>query len=355
MAVPKKNPVTNKWDIQIRYKDSFGNSKKTTRRGFNTKKEAEQAALDFRLQQEMNFNMKFSEFVEIYMEDASHRLKLNTMKTKKITINKKLLPYFGNMKANEITPAIIRKWQNEMIKKGFKPTYLKSMNNQLSAIFNYAVQFHGLKDNPCKKAGSMGKSHSEEMKFWTKDEFTQFADQLMNKQVSYTIFKIFFWTGMRLGELLALTPSDIDFDKKCIIVNKSYQFLDGEDIITDPKTPKSKREITVPDFLLKDIKAYMDSLYNPDPHKRLFRVTKSFLEKEIARGAKAAELEQIRIHDLRHSHVALLIEMGFPILAISNRLGHEKIQTTLQTYGHLYPNKQQLIADKLNEKFGEES
>ena len=177
----------------------------------------------------------------------------------------------------------------------------------------------------------------------------------MNKQVSYTIFKIFFWTGMRLWELLALTPSDIDFDKKCIIVNKSYQFLDGEDIITDPKTPKSKREITVPDFLLKDIKAYMDSLYNPDPHKRLFRVTKSFLEKEIARGAKAAGLEQIRIHDLRHSHVALLIEMGFPILAISNRLGHEKIQTTLQTYGHLYPNKQQLIADKLNEKFGEES
>ena len=245
MAVPKKNPVTNKWDIQIRYKDSFGNSKKTTRRGFNTKKEAEQAALDFRLQQEMNFNMKFSEFVEIYMEDASHRLKLNTMKTKKITINKKLLPYFGNMKMNEITPATIRKWQNEMIKKDYKPTYLKTMNNQLSAIFNYAVQFHGLKDNPCKKAGSMGKSHSEEMKFWTKDEFTQFADQLMNKQVSYTIFKIFFWTGMRLGELLALTPSDIDFDKKCIIVNKSYQFLDGEDIITDPKTPKSKREITV--------------------------------------------------------------------------------------------------------------
>ena len=117
----------------------------------------------------MNFNMKFSEFVEIYMEDASHRLKLNTMKTKKITINKKLLPYFGNMKMNEITPATIRKWQNEMIKKDYKPTYLKTMNNQLSAIFNYAVQFHGLKDNPCKKAGSMGKSHSEEMKFWTKD------------------------------------------------------------------------------------------------------------------------------------------------------------------------------------------
>ena len=157
MAVPKKNPVTNKWDIQIRYKDLFGNSKKTTRRGFNTKKEAEQAALDFRLQQEMNFNMNFSEFVEIYMEDASHRLKLNTMKTKKITINKKLLPYFGNMKMNEITPAIIRKWQNEMIKKGFKPTYLKSMNNQLSAIFNYAVQFHGLRIILVKKLVVWGK------------------------------------------------------------------------------------------------------------------------------------------------------------------------------------------------------
>ena len=159
---------------------------------------------------------------------------------------------------------------------------------------------------------------------------------------------------MRLGELLALTPSDLHLNQKYISINKSYQRIGGRDVITDPKTPKSKRNITIPDFLVEDLREYLDMLYSPDPNERVFRVTKSFLEKEMRRGAKEAGLERIRIHDLRHSHAALLIEMGFPILAVSNRLGHEKIQTTLQVYGHLYPNKQQMIADKLNERFGKE-
>lgn len=159
---------------------------------------------------------------------------------------------------------------------------------------------------------------------------------------------------MRLGELLALTPSDLHLNQKYISINKSYQRIGSRDVITDPKTPKSKRNITIPDFLVEDLREYLDMLYSPDPNERVFRVTKSFLEKEMSRGAKEAGLEKIRIHDLRHSHAALLIEMGFPILAVSNRLGHEKIQTTLQVYGHLYPNKQQMIADKLNERFGKE-
>ena len=159
---------------------------------------------------------------------------------------------------------------------------------------------------------------------------------------------------MRLGELLALTPSDLHLNQKYISINKSYQRIGSRDVITDPKTPKSKRNITIPDFLVEDLREYLDMLYSPDPNERVFRVTKSFLEKEMSRGAKEAGLENIRIHDLRHSHAALLIEMGFPILAVSNRLGHEKIQTTLQVYGHLYPNKQQMIADKLNERFGKE-
>lgn len=255
---------------------------------------------------------------------------------------------------SEITPAKVRSWQNDMIAKGYKDTYLKTINNQLSAIFNFAVQLYGISENPVKKAGGMGKSYSEEMKFWTKDEFVRFLEKIMNKPTSYIIFKVFYWTGMRLGELLALTPSDLHLNQKYISINKSYQRIGGRDVITDPKTPKSKRNITIPDFLVEDLREYLDMLYSPDPNERVFRVTKSFLEKEMRRGAKEAGLERIRIHDLRHSHAALLIEMGFPILAVSNRLGHEKIQTTLQVYGHLYPNKQQMIADKLNERFGKE-
>lgn len=352
MATIKKNPKTGKWDIQYRYVDYLGENRKSTKRNFNTKKEAEAWYASFQLKQSDDLSMKFRDFIDLYLEDSKCRTKLNTYKNKEYLIQSKLIPYFGNRKINEITPALVRRWQNSMINGGYSQTYLKTIHNQLSAIFNHAVNFYNLKENPCKKAGSIGKKHADEMKFWTKEQFFKFIDEVIDKQESYTAFKVFYWTGMRLGELLALTPSDIDFNRKVITINKSYQRINGKDIVTSPKTPKSKREITIPQFLLDDLKSYLDNLYNPEDDIRMFRVSKHYLERELARGAKKAEIEKIRIHDLRHSHAALLIEMGFPILAISNRLGHEKVSTTLDIYGHLYPNKQQVIAETLNESFG---
>ena len=83
---------------------------------------------------------------------------------------------------------------------GYSPTYLKTINNQLSAIFNYAVRYYDLKSNPCAKAGSMGKSKAEEMDFWTGEEFRRFIDSVMNKRLSYMAFMTLYWTGMRLGD-----------------------------------------------------------------------------------------------------------------------------------------------------------
>lgn len=112
----------------------------------------------------------------------------------------KILPYFGNKRVNDITAADIRQWQNELIKMGYSPTYLKTINNQLNAIFNYAVRYYDLKSNPCAKAGSMGKSKAEEMDFWTGEEFRKFIDSVMNKRLSYMAFMTLYWTGMRLGD-----------------------------------------------------------------------------------------------------------------------------------------------------------
>ena len=143
---------------------------------------------------------------------------------------------------------------------GYSPTYLKTINNQLSAIFNYAVRYYDLKSNPCAKAGSMGKSKAEEMDFWTGEEFRRFIDSVMNKRLSYMAFMTLYWTGMRLGELLALNPKDVDLEKRTIAITKSYQRLGKKDVITPPKTSKSKRVITILEFLAADIKDYMDSL-----------------------------------------------------------------------------------------------
>ena len=324
------------------------------KRGFATKREAEEWLRNFLITQKADFDMKFEDFWKMYCADMETRLREHTMRTKKYIVELKILPYFGNKRVNDITAADIRQWQNELIKMGYSPTYLKTINNQLSAIFNYAVRYYDLKSNPCAKAGSMGKSKAEEMDFWTGEEFRKFIDSVMNKRLSYMAFMTLYWTGMRLGELLALNPKDVDLKKRTISITKSYQRLGKKDVITPPKTPKSKRVITIPEFLAADIKDYMDSLYELQENDRLFPITKYYLEHEMQRGIKESGVKRIRVHDLRHSHASMLIELGFSPLEIANRLGHEKVETTLNTYAHLYPNKQTKLAERLDSEYRED-
>ena len=350
----EKDKKTGKWLIQYRYTDWQGKRRKSTKRGFATKREAEEWLRNFLITQKADFDMKFEDFWKIYCADMETRLREHTMRTKKYIVELKILPYFGNKRVNDITAADIRQWQNELIKMGYSPTYLKTINNQLSAIFNYAVRYYDLKSNPCAKAGSMGKSKAEEMDFWTGEEFRKFIDSVMNKRLSYMAFMILYWTGMRLGELLALNPKDVDLEKRTISITKSYQRLGKKDVITPPKTSKSKRVITIPEFLAADIKDYMDSLYDLQEDDRLFPITKYYLEHEMQRGIKESGVKRIRVHDLRHSHASMLIELGFSPLEIANRLGHEKVETTLNTYAHLYPNKQTKLAERLDSEYRED-
>ena len=350
----EKDKKTGKWLIQYRYTDWQGKRRKSTKRGFATKREAEEGLRNLLITQKADFDMKFENFWKMYYADMETRLREHTMRTKKYIVELKILPYFGNKRVNDITAADIRQWQNELIKIGYSPTYLKTINNQLSAIFNYAVRYYDLKSNPCAKAGSMGKSKAEEMDFWTGEEFRKFIDSVMNKRLSYMAFMTLYWTGMRLGELLALNPKDVDLEKRTISITKSYQRLGKKDVITPPKTPKSKRVITIPEFLAADIKDYMDSLYDLQENDRLFPITKYYLEHEMQRGIKESGVKRIRVHDLRHSHASMLIELGFSPLEIANRLGHEKVETTLNTYAHLYPNKQTKLAERLDSEYRED-
>ena len=180
----------------------------------------------------------------------------------------------------------------------------------------------------------------------TKEEYLKFSEVMMDKDCSYHAFEMLYWCGLRMGELLALTPSDFDFEKKTLRINKSYQRIKGRDVITDPKTVKSNRIIPIPTFLAEEMQDYISRLYRIGKNDRIFPITKSWLHHEMDRGSKEAGVKRIRIHDLRHSHVSLLIEMGFSALAIANRVGHESIEITYR-YAHLFPARGQEIADKL--------
>ena len=194
----------------------------------------------------------------------------------------------------------------------------------------------------------MGKAKNREMLFWTQEEYKKFAEVMMDKPVSFYAFEMLYWCGIRLGELLALTTADFDFKNRKLRINKSYQRLKGQDVITEPKTKKSNRTIEMPDFLCEEMQEYFSMLYDQKPDERIFPISKSYLHHEMDRGVKATGLKRIRIHDLRHSHVSLLIELGFSAVAIADRVGHESIEITYR-YAHLVPSKQAEMANRLGE------
>ena len=346
-----KDNKTGKWFCKFYYTDWQGNNRQKWKRGFATKKEALAYERDFLEKQSANPDMTFQNLYELYMEDMTARLKQSTILTKKHICETHILPFFGKKPINEIKASDVRRWQNQLMNfpKGYSKTYLKTINNQLTCMINYAKRFYDLNTNPCGQAGSIGQAKAEEMDYWTYDEYIAFREGIKDKPLSYICFQVLYWTGMREGELLALTAADIDLDTKQIDINKTYQRLHGEDIITTPKTRKSKRKVPIPDFLCQELQEYMDSRYMLAPNERLFPITKSFLSHEMERGCKKTGVKRIRIHDIRHSHASLLINQGCDALILADRLGHEKVSTTLNTYSHLFPHKQQELVSNLEQ------
>lgn len=201
-----KNQKTGMWEVRTYYKDWTGTRRQKTKRGFAKKSDALEWERAFKLKDELNINMKFADFVELYLSDIQPRIKYNSYLTKKHIIETKILPYFGHRKLNEIRPADVIQWQNEIMKlkkdngEAYSPTYLKTIHNQLSAILNHAVNMYDLKDNVARKAGSMGKEESKEIMFWTQEEYQAFIEQVADKPISYYAFEILYWTGIREGD-----------------------------------------------------------------------------------------------------------------------------------------------------------
>ena len=355
-----KNKDNGTWYVQFRYTDWKGERQQKLKRGFATKREALEWEREFLMEKQADVNMTFESFVALYERDIKPKLKLNTWLTKESIIKKKILPYFAKRKLSEITAKDIMRWQNEIREmrdchgKPLSKTYLKTVHNQLSAIFNHAARFYGLNINPARQAGNMGAEERKEMLFWTREEYTKFSDAMMDKPMSFYAFEMLYWCGIREGELLAITPSDFDFEKGTVSITKSYQRLNGRDLITTPKTEKSNRVIRMPKFLVQEIQDYLKMLYGIGPEDRMFQVTKSYLYREMKRGSKEAGVKCIRVHDIRHSAVSLLIDMGFSATAIADRVGHESIEITYN-YAHMFPSRQAEMADKLDVERGIEN
>lgn len=347
-----KDKERNTWYVAFYYTNWKGERKKKKKRGFKTQREAKIFENEFLAQHQQDPAMTFESLLELYNNDLEHRIRNTTKDTKSNMIYKHILPYFKNKSINEISPNDIRLWQNEMLSKRqkngnpYSPTYLRSVNSQLTAILNYAVKYQGLNNNPCNKVDSIGRKKAGEMQFWTLDEFNK-AMSFETRPVYHLCFMILFWCGLRIGECLALTPNKIIHEEMALDIYETYHRKDGQDIFGPPKTENSIRHATMPNFVYNELVEYVNSLYGISENDRIFYFSKTALNKELNYICEKAEVKRIRVHDLRHSHASLLVELGYRTHAIADRIG-DTPEVVDRTYAHLYPTVSTSIARELD-------
>lgn len=351
-----KDKTRNTWYFQIRKKDIYGEWKRITKRGFKTQSEAKlEQSREMLKEVKIDTSLTFYELYNKYISFNSNRLKERNLNIIENRVNNHIMPYFKNKKINQITTNDIIKWQ-ELLNK-YSLGYRQSLHITFSAIINFGMKHYNINKNPLSLVGNF-KDNGElkkEMNFFTKEEFDNFIKEEDNI-VYNTFFNLLYYTGLRLGEALALNWND--YRNKSIFVKKtlSNKIKDKQYSITTPKTKSSIRSVLLTNniiSMLDNLKLYYKKFDRFNDNWFIFGGVRPLAETSIRRRKinackKTESKKEIRIHDFRHSHASLLINLGADILYISKRLGHSNITETLNTYSHLYPSKQQEIVDILN-------
>lgn len=354
-----KDEKRGTWFCSFYYKDFEGNQKQKLKRGFKLMRDAQQWEKEFKDKYTASPTIKFSVLVERFEEHLMERtkdprdpLKLNTVRGLKSSINSKILPTFKDKPIDTITPKDIHYWQDNVINTS-PPTTQRKLCTALSIVFNFAVRKHGLAKNPCREAGKIGTLKRDTMQIWEPEQFYKFMQVMKdNPQCKYIeilkmLYTLLFYSGMRMGEARALTVGDYDSRTHSLSITKSKNTANE---ITKPKTKKSIRNIPMPPKICAMLEKYIASLQDNAPQDNLFcNITELTALRYFKKYTELADLPIIRLHDLRHSHASMLINAGVQPLALSERLGHEKIETTLNVYGHIYQKTANSIALMLDQ------
>ena len=329
--------------------------------GFKTKKEAkeEYSKLILASAEELAVDKEqptFKTFVEdIYLPWYKTQVKESTYKNRYSTIQKHFA-YFYRKKVNEIEPIHVQTWQLKLAKE-FSPNYVRIVQGMLAVAFDRAIILGLCERNPARMVGNV-KSKKVKVDFWTLEEFQKVISLLYKgdyyEHYLFISFWLLFMTGMRIGEAAALQWDDIDFETGLLSITKTLYYKSMTEYkFVEPKTQASKRTIVIDEDTIKELKEWKEVQqkvlkdcnfvisYSGIP------TSKHTLPRALEKLAGLAGIHRIKIHALRHSHASLLISMGENPLIIKARLGHEKLQPTLGTYGHLYPNSNFEVAKKL--------
>ncbi|MBK0037501.1 MULTISPECIES: site-specific integrase [unclassified Enterococcus] len=336
------------------------------RSGFKTQKEAKKAYAELLVNVESNVRdsskregiskMNFKAYIEqVFLPYYKTRVEIRTFENRQSSILKHF-PFFYHLNVDEITPINVQTWQSKMAET-LSRSYVRVVQGIFSVAMDRAVVLGLSQRNPSKIVGNV-KKEKKVVDFWTKEEFEKVIANIYigdyYQRFVFTTLWLLFMSGLRIGEATALQWSDVDYESGILSVTKSLYYKNVDEFyFTEPKTKASIRYIPLDDITLGYLKKWEEEQqrvletdfilsYNGFPTQ------KHTISYAIDRYAKLAGVHRIRIHALRHSHASLLISLGENAIVIKDRLGHEDIETTLGTYGHLYPNSNFQVAKKLN-------
>ena len=359
--IKKVSNGTYYFRANLGYSSVTGKQIQKYRSGFKTKKEAREEYSKLLLMPVEEITAKknvvtFKTFIEdTYLPWYKTQVKESTYINRQSTIQKHF-SYFYKMPIDEIEPINVQNWQLKLAKE-FSPNYIRVLQGMLSIAFDRAIILGLAKKNPSRMIGYI-KSKKTKVDFWTLEEFQKVISLLYKgdyyEHYLFISFWLLFMTGMRIGEAAALQWSDIDFETGMLNIDKTLYYKSSDEYkFVEPKTQASVRTIYIDADTIRELQAWREvqqkvlkgcgfvMSYNGIP------TSKHTLPRALEKLAGLAGVHRIKIHALRHSHASLLISMGENPLLIKERLGHEKIQTTLGTYGHLYPNSNLEVANKL--------
>lgn len=330
---------------------SGGGTRQVKRRGFKSKAEAKKAeaiiiasAVEYE-EEDPTFDFMAKEYLAWYKK---RRKASSYLKTSSI-IETHLIPKFGTKKLNSIRSRDIMRFQNDLLDQ-FAVSHVKKIHQVLSAIFNFAIKQEYTKDNPARLAGNVDIEEEKHINYWTLDEFKSFIKNV-DKPLYYALFMTLYYSGMRKGELLALTWGDIDFDNNTINIDKTVY----NRIVTKPKTTSSIRKIMMPKHVMR-LLSQLKSENNPKMTYVVFgefndHIPTTTLDRKYEEYVKASGVKKIRLHDFRHSHASYLINKNTIPSVVAKRLGHKDVGTTLNTYSHLYPSTEKEAVTKMEDDF----
>jgi integrase len=348
------------WKFRVYATDANGIRKQRERSGFKTKKEAKQAEEEFlkNFGKTPSDDMTFEELWNNFDEYTKLKSKAQTYRKTVSKVKNHLLPYFKDYKLNNITLNVYLDWQKKILEKGYSYSYSykSSLHVEMVTMLNYAIKFFGLKENIAHKVGNFSKGNEikKEMQVWTFEEYNKFIS-VIDDLVYRIFYETLYYTGIRIGECNALTWND--FKNGYLFINKtiSKEMVDGKRVINSPKTDSSDRKVKLDDYListLNDFKKENKKIVGFKEEWFIFGGLKPLAPTTIDRRMKKyfeiADVKKIRIHDIRHSHTSLLISENAKITAVSKRLGHSNISTTLNIYSHLLPSDADEAVQSIN-------